>query len=229
LSKDYHPVYKIAKDGYQFVIVPRLEILPGEIVILGFRGICRKRITEHILHILKVFQVFVQPNGPVAGSGQFLPFQVKKFIGGDIIGQDIIAMCLKHNREDDAMENDIVFSDKMHQLCSTVLPEGLPVFSFPLCPLNGRGDIPYRGIKPDIQDFTLATSHRYRDTPVEVAGYGPGLQPVVYPGLTLPVYIGFPIGFMAFDDPFLQEVLITIEREVPVTGFPQDGYGSTQS
>ncbi len=83
------PVYKIPQDGHQFVVVAVLEVLPGKIVVLVFRSIGTEHITHHILFAREIFQVFMQPDGPVPGGGDLVVLQVQKFVGRNIFGQDV--------------------------------------------------------------------------------------------------------------------------------------------
>jgi hypothetical protein len=64
-------------------------------------------------------------------------------------------MQLQHDGEDDAMENDIVFPDKMYQLGCCIFPVRSPVLIIINGPLFSSADIPDRGIKPNIKDFSL--------------------------------------------------------------------------
>ena len=107
------------------------------------------------------------------------------------------------------MKNNIVFSDEMQHPCFIVFPVRFPVFSMFFCPFFCGRNISDRCIKPNIKYFILQPGQRHFYAPVEVAGNGPGLQAMVEPRFTLSVYIGFPVVFMAFNDPLIQPVLVT--------------------
>nr|GFD49764.1 hypothetical protein [Tanacetum cinerariifolium] len=122
-----------------------------------------------------------------ARGADFVAFEVQKFVGGHVVGQDIIAVRLQHYRENNAVENDVVLADKMHQLGAGVLPVFLPVVGEAF--LGGR-DVADGRIKPDVQHFTLRAGHRHGHTPVEVAGYGAGVQALVNPRFALAIDVG---------------------------------------
>ena len=70
------PVYKISEDGYQFTVIPVLEILPCKIIVFCFRHIGSKNISQHIFTTGKIFQIFIHPNGPVTAGGNFFSFNI---------------------------------------------------------------------------------------------------------------------------------------------------------
>ena len=89
VGENQHPIDKITQNCHQFAVVPGLKIFPGKVVVFRFRSIGGQCIFEHIFLAGKLHQVFVQPNRPVAGGGDFIPFEVEKFVGRDVVGQDI--------------------------------------------------------------------------------------------------------------------------------------------
>ena len=126
MCKHHCPVYKITEDGYEFIIVPRLEIFPSKIIVLGFRGIGTQHVPEDIFLSRKFLQILLQPYSPVAGSGNLIPLKVEELIGRDIVRQYEIAIRLQHGRENDTMEDNIVLADKMYKFRIFRLPPFLP-------------------------------------------------------------------------------------------------------
>ena len=88
------------------------------------------------------------------------------------------------------------------------LPPRLPTIG---TQLFGIGDIAYRGIEPDIQHFSFGTLHRHRDTPIQIAAHGTGLQPHIQPTLALAVDVALPL-LMSIKDPLFQERLMFVQR-----------------
>ena len=127
VRQNHCSVHKITENSQQFVVIFCLEICPGEIRIFGFRCDGCQCITQNILFSREIFNVFVCPNCPIAGSGNFVAFEIQKLVGRNIRGYNITAMGFQHARENDAVENDVVFADEMHQFGTFVLPPGFPV------------------------------------------------------------------------------------------------------
>lgn len=59
-------IHEVAEDGNQLGVVLQLEILPGEVVILGLGGVGAEGVAQHVLLSGELAEVFVQPDGPVA-------------------------------------------------------------------------------------------------------------------------------------------------------------------
>ena len=59
-------VYKVSVDGYQLVVVSGLEIFPRKVIVLRLRSVGREHITQDVLLVRKIDEIFVQPYGPVA-------------------------------------------------------------------------------------------------------------------------------------------------------------------
>ena len=89
----------------------------------------------------------------------------------------------------------------------------------------GVGDVSDGGVEPHIEHFAFGSFDGYGHAPVEVTAHGAGLQAHVEPRLALSVDVGFPL-FVAFENPFPQEALVTVEGEVPVFGLAQHGTAS---
>ena len=101
----------------------------------------------------KILQVVIHPNRPVAAGRYFIAFNIQKFVGRHIVRQYKIAMCFQHGRENNAMENNIVFTNKMHQFGIILTPVICPVFG----QFFGGRDITDGRIKPNIQYFSFCT------------------------------------------------------------------------
>ena len=82
---------------------------------------------QDVLLTGQFFQIFVQPDGPVARGKDFIIFEIEKLVGRYILGQDERAFGLEHSREDDVMEDDVVFANKMYDLCFAVFPPRFPI------------------------------------------------------------------------------------------------------
>ena len=66
LSELEGTIHEIAINGYQFVVIAILEVLPSEVVILSFRGIGCQYIAQHILLARHIYQILMEPYSPVA-------------------------------------------------------------------------------------------------------------------------------------------------------------------
>ena len=223
VREDHHTVYEVAQDSDQLAVVAVLEIPPGEVVVLGFGSGSDERIAQDVLFARKIDQILVQPYGPVARGGQLVALQVEELVGRDVVREDVFAVRPEHGREDDAVEDDVVLADEVHQFGIGRFPVRFPVLPFTLGPFLGRGNVADRGVEPDVQHLAFGAFHRHGDTPVQVAGYRPGAQAVVEPGFHLAVHVGFPIGLMPFEDPLAQPRFVLLQGQVPVLGLFQDG------
>ena len=95
LMREHHgTVHKVAKNSKQLTVIPALEILPGEVVVLGFRGVGGEHITHHILAAGEIAFIFVHPNSPVTGSGNLVALQIQELVGRHVIRQYIIPVSL---------------------------------------------------------------------------------------------------------------------------------------
>ena len=176
-------VDEIAVDSDEFVVVARLEIRPGEVVILGLRCVGGEHIAQYVLFAGEIVQILVEPNRPVAGSGYLVSLKIEELIGGYVIRQ-VIALRLEHSGEDDAVEDDIVFSDEMDHPCVFLFPPFLPVAVFPglrLTELNRIGDVSDRSVKPYVEHFSFCSFYRHGYAPVQVTGDGARFESSVEP------------------------------------------------
>ena len=212
------PIHQIAENGQEFVVVARLIVLPRKVVVFGFGGVGGKHIAQHVLFSRQLFQVFVQPYGPVARGGNFIALQVQKLVGRHVFGQNVTAFGFKHHREDNAVKNDVVFAYKMHQLGIIVFPIFFPSVGQKF--FGGR-DIADGRVKPYVEHLSggFAFGKRQLDAPVEVARNGAGQKALVYPRLALSVNIHLPIVLVAFQNPLAQKVFILPKGQIPVLGF----------
>ena len=122
-------------------------------------------------------------------------------------------MRLEHRRED-----DVVLADEVHEARILALPVLLPVGRQVL---RGR-DISYRGVEPYVEDLALGTLDGNGDAPIQIAAHGTGLKAQIEPALALPVDVTLPL-LVSLEDPLAQEILILVQRQVPVFGLALDG------
>ena len=113
VSQDECAVYEVSVDGNQLVVVSGLEILPRKVVVLRLRSVGREHITQYVLFVREVGEIFVQPNGPIARGRNLAILEIQKFVGRNIVGQDVFAVRFQHRGEDDAMEDDVILADKV--------------------------------------------------------------------------------------------------------------------
>ena len=107
-------VDEVAVDSNQFGIIAGLEVLPGEIVVLGLGSIGAEHVAEHILLAGEVPQILVQPDGPVARGGEFVALEVEELVGRHVLRQDeSVSVGFQHTGEDNAVEDDVVLADKV--------------------------------------------------------------------------------------------------------------------
>ena len=184
LGEHQSTIDEVAIDSHKFVVVAGLEVCPGEVVVFGLRRIGSQHIAEHILLIREIHEVLVEPYRPVARGRDLVALEVEELVGRYIIRHDIAAFCLEHRWEDDTMEDDVVLANEMNEAGRRVLPPSLPraeLLGFSVTKLFGIGDIADRRIKPHIEHFAFSTLHRYRDTPIKVAGHSAWAQTTVEP------------------------------------------------
>ncbi len=120
----------------------------------------------------------MKPHGPVARSGDFVVLEVQELVGGDIVRQVVRAVGHEHRREHDAVEHDVVLAYEMEHAGLRVFPPPGPVVAHAVYCV---GDVSYRSVEPYIKHFPLGSFHRDRDSPVEVAAHGAGLEAEVEP------------------------------------------------
>src|SRR5574344_1005356 len=115
-------------------------------------------------------------------------------------------MSLKHCRKNDAMENNIVFTNKMQHSGIRVFPPFLPIIWQKLFCV---ADISNRSIKPHIENLTFGTLNRHRNSPIEITAYSPWLQTHIEPTFTLTINIRFPL-FMIFQYPLTKPCFVLV-------------------
>ena len=81
LGQDQRPIDEVAEHGNELVVVAGLEILPGEVVVLGLGSVGAEHVTQHILLAGELVEILVQPDGPVARSGNLVALEVEKLVG----------------------------------------------------------------------------------------------------------------------------------------------------
>ena len=79
-------VYEVTVYGYQFVVIACLEVFPGKVVVFCFRSIGGEHVAQHVLLAGEFCEIFMQPYGPVAGSGNLISFQIQEFVAGHVVG-----------------------------------------------------------------------------------------------------------------------------------------------
>ena len=163
----------------------------------------------------------MQPYGPVARGRNLVAFEVQELVGRHVFGQDIVAVGLEHRREDNAVEDDVILADKVDHLGVLRLPIMFPIGRKVLCSRY----ITDRSVEPHIEHLALGPLDGNRDAPVEVAAHGTRLKTSVEPALALPVDVRFPL-LVPVQNPFAEEFLVTVQRQVPVFRLPLHGYGT---
>ena len=214
LSQHHCTVHEVTVYGYQLIVVACLEVFPCEVVVLRFRSIGGQYVAEYVLFAGEVFQIFVQPYRPVAGSRNLVSFQIQEFVARHVVRQDIASFRFQHGGEYDAVEYDIVLSDEVEQACFGVFPPCLPTVGKQFL---GIGNVSDRSIEPHVQYLSFRTFYGHRDTPVEVTADGTRLQSHVEPALALSVYVGAPF-LVVFQNPLAQPSFVFVEGKIPVLG-----------
>ena len=127
VGQHHSTVDKVAGDGHKLVIVARLEVGPSEVVILSLGGISGKYIAQHVLLAGEILEILVEPNGPVARCRNLVAFKVKELIGRHVVRQiEIVIVSLKHRREDNAVEHDIILAYEVYQTRFRIFPPRFP-------------------------------------------------------------------------------------------------------
>src|SRR5690606_17179601 len=85
-----------------------------------------KGIAQLVLAARPALHVLVQPHGPIAAGAELPALEVEEFIRRHVLRQDEATVLLQEDREDDAMENDVVLADEMEQARIGGLPPLLP-------------------------------------------------------------------------------------------------------
>ena len=112
------------------------------------------------------------------------------------------------------MEHDVVLSDEVNELCILALPPLLPRHREKfLC----IGNISDRSVEPYIENLSVRSLYRYRNTPVKVTAHGTWLKTTVDPALALAVNVASPL-LMSVKNPLREPLLVLVERKVPVLG-----------
>ena len=110
------------------------------------------------------------------------------------------------------MEDDIVLSDEMHELRILALPPLLPALRKKFLSI---GNISDRSIEPHIENLSVRTFYRNRNTPVEVTAHRTRLETSVDPALALSVNIASPL-LVSLEDPLRKPLFILIQRQIPM-------------
>src|SRR5687768_16998598 len=98
-------------------------------------------------------------------------------------------MRFQHRGENDAMENDIVLTNKVHQLGVFFTPVIGPLIGQFL----GSRNITNGGIEPYVQYFSFCIWQWHFHAPVAVARHCTALQAAVEPASTLAIYVVLPL------------------------------------
>ena len=80
VGEDHGPVHEVSEHGHELRVVAALEVLPGEVVVLGFRCVCGKDIAQDIFLSGEIPLVLIHPHGPAAGCGNLVAFQIQELI-----------------------------------------------------------------------------------------------------------------------------------------------------
>ncbi len=120
-------VHKISEDGYQFTVVPVLEIFPGKIIVFCFRCIGTKYIAQVHLHSRENLLHIHLPIPPSCGWWKLYHLQYLKIHWQEHYPAIQNPMCFQHRRKNDAMKNNIVFADKMNQFGIFFSTSNLPI------------------------------------------------------------------------------------------------------
>src|SRR5690625_7505634 len=89
---------KVTQSVCHVTIYPILKILPCEIGVFCFRKCTAKDKSEQIR--FKIFQIFVQPDGPSPAGGEHAPFALPKLARRHSRSQDNVPMLGKHSGKD---------------------------------------------------------------------------------------------------------------------------------
>ena len=214
VCEHYSAIYEVAEDGHQFAVVAGLEFLPGEVVVLGFGGVCGEHVAHHVCLAREVLQILVSPHRPVAGGGDLVAFEVQELVGRNVVREYVSAVSLEHRREHYAVEHYIVLADEVHQAGVIGLPPFLPTVGEEFL---GVGDVAYGGVEPNVEHLAFGSRHRNGHAPVEVAAHGTGLQAAHKPALALAVNGAAPF-LVTVQYPAVQPLFVIVQRQIPVAG-----------
>ena len=223
VGKHNGTVHKVTIDGHQFVVVTSLEVSPSEVIIFCLGRISRKHIAQNVLFAGELLQILVQPNCPIPTRRNLIPFEVQEFVSRHIVGENVAPLSLKHGREDDAMENDIILTNEVDKASIRVFPPRLPRLGKKLFCIANVTD---GGVKPNVQNLTFGSLHGNGDSPIKVSAHRTGLQSHIDPALTLTVYIALPL-FVSIEYPLTKPIFVAIQRKVPMGRLSQLGLCST--
>ena len=215
-------INKISKNGYQLTVDSILKSLPSKLAVFCFWGNLSKVIAQGIYHHVtaiflfnKILDIILHLNTPSSARAHLISFEVHEFIAWHVVRQNI-SMQFQHRRKYDAMKNNVVLTNKMHQFGIVVIPIRLPVFLMIQRPLLGGTDISYWRVKPHIQYFSSGFIQRHRHTPIKVTRHRTGLQTRFYPAFTLTNHIRTPVIFVGCQYPFTQKLFMQIQWEIPM-------------
>ena len=126
-------------------------------------------------------------------------------------------MCLQHSREDDAVEDDVVFADEMDQSGLWVFPPLLPraKFGMGVTELFGVRNVADGSIKPHIEHLAFSTFDGHGNTPVEVACHSTRTQSAIEPALALTIDIASPL-LVLLQNPLFEPLLVLVKGKIPM-------------
>ena len=126
LGQHQRTVDKVAVDSHKLIVIARLKIGPSKVIILGLRRIRGQHIAQDILFAREIHKVLVEPYSPVARGRDLVALEVEELVRRYIIWNNIATLSLEHCREDNAVEDDIVFTNKVDESCRRIFPPSLP-------------------------------------------------------------------------------------------------------
>ena len=218
VDESQRAVYEIPENVGQFIVVPRLEVLPGKIGVLRFGRNRREAVPHRIGR--ENLQVFVQPDRPVPARGQLLALDIEKLVGRNLGGQDEIPVFHDHGRPQNRVKDDVVLAEEIDELAVRIQPVVLPPVGIALRhrPFPGGRHVTQRVFEPDVHDLAHGVFHRQRHAPVQVARDGAVGEPLVEPAPAIVAYVVLPVLFRL--DPRLQPGRNAGELEIPVIDRP---------
>ena len=224
-------VDEVAEDVGEFGVDVGLEIVPREVSVLRLRQRLGEGVAEQVGR--EVVEGFVEPHGPAATRRELAAFEVEELVGGHVGGKDeagaLLPRCLvvRHQQrgEDERVEDDVVFSDKVEQIAALVLPVATPQLrvALPRGPFFRGRDVADRRVEPDVEHLALGVFDGHRHAPREVARHRAVGEAVGEPAFDLPAHVRLPPRMLV--DPRFEAGLEVAEREVPVRRGADLGHG----
>ena len=90
---------KLPEHVRELVVVPGLEVVPREVGVARLRKVAGEAVAQAVR--LEPFEVVREPHRVPAAGRELVALQVQEFVGGDVVGEDVVlAVRVQHRGEE---------------------------------------------------------------------------------------------------------------------------------